>query len=114
MGVDQLGLQVKFERSGNFNIFSSKFDKELLAFLGELTGKQRIKYGVNILADTINHEDLTSADGQFDLLLPMLGSKLDIDHAFRLLSFDPLDALELGVDKQGVSTARHDDGSVLN
>jgi hypothetical protein len=44
----------------------------------------------------------------------MLGSQLDIYHAFRLLALDPLDALKLGIDEQRVSAARYDDSSVLD
>jgi hypothetical protein len=99
MGVNQLGLNVELEGSCNFDFLTSELNHKDLTLLGELSGEERIENGVNILANSVNHESLARADGELNLLLPMVSGELDGDHLTTFFTTDPLDSLKLRVNK---------------
>jgi len=112
--VNQLSLNIKLEGFCNFHFLRSKFDKKSLALLDELSWEQRIENSVDFLADSVNHESLTSADGELNFLLPVGSSELDSNHLTSLFSANPFDTLELRIDQERIATAGHYDSRVLN
>ena len=77
MWIDKLSLQEELEARSDFNFLRTEHYILGIASLHELTGKKRIQDSVDILADCINHEDLATANGQLDLLHPLLLTELD-------------------------------------
>jgi hypothetical protein len=113
MWVTQLCLEIEREPWTKFNILRSQFDKLILTFLDELSGKKWIKNGINFFTDRFNHKHVTILDGHFDSLQPVLLVELDNNHFRTFSSLNPFLALELWINHESISTARNSNSSIF-
>ena len=60
MRIDELGLQVKLEAVSDLDVFRTDLAVDSSTFLGVSLREKWIEKRINFLADSLNHEDLTS------------------------------------------------------
>ena len=113
MWIDKLSLQEELETRRDLNLLSTERYILGIALLHELTGEKRVQDGIDILAECVNHEDLATANSQLDLLDPLPLTELNCDHFASFTAFNPLDSLELRINKKRVSAASDNNGSVF-
>ena len=68
MRVEQLGLQVQLKIVVDFYILGTESYSEYSALLYKLSGEKGIKDWVDILAEILNHKDITIGDSHLNLL----------------------------------------------
>lgn len=105
VGVRQFSLQVQLEAIGDFDVLRTNLDVQSAALLGVSLLKQRIEEGIDRFADCLDHEDLTSLDGHFNLALPSVLGQLHRLHLCTFTSLDPLNTLQLWIDDQRIPSA---------
>ena len=106
MRVDKLSLQVKLELVDvNINILRTELDLPVAASLDERSRKKRVEYWINVLSNSLNHENLTVGDSGFDSLEHVLLSECNNYHFVTFFTLNPLNTLELGINHKWISLA---------
>jgi hypothetical protein len=113
MRVDQLGLEIELEGAEDIDIFSTELYGEATSLLDKLSGKERVKDGINVLTNGLDHQDASGLESKLDFGCPVSLGELDSNHIGSDSTLDPLNTLELGIDEERVSLAGYKNSSIL-
>lgn len=115
MRVGKLGMQEHSEVGMEGQVLTRELHDFVSSSLDDLSGNDGHQDGVDGLVHILDHDRVTSLDGHFNISIDVLRAQSHTDQVISfLLFFDPDVSLQLGVDDQGVTFGRSEDGTIFN